>query len=75
MFKIGLLVYTYTYIHCVEFGDSQIFGGDKSGSLEFRQQNGTQGTVCDNDFDSNDALVACQQLGYDNGKENCYITE
>lgn len=34
MFKIGLFVYTYTYIHCVEFGDSQIFGGGKSGSLD-----------------------------------------
>lgn len=65
-----MYIHTYTYIHCVGFGDLQIFDGGECGSLEFRQNNGIWGTVCDNGFDVNATLVACQQLGYDNGSQN-----
>ena len=53
------------YIYCcVGYGDLQI---SNSGRLEFRQRNGAWGVVCSSGFDSNATLVACQQLGYDNG--------
>lgn len=53
---------------CVEYGDLQIFGSDTCRRLEFRQHNGIWGTVCDNGFDVNAALVAFRQLGYDRSK-------
>ena len=60
------------YIHCVGYGALHISGGGKSGRLEFKQNDSTWGIVCDSGFDSNASLVACTQLGYDNGT---YFTE
>ena len=55
-------------MYCVGYGDLQISNVHNSGGrLEFRQRNGTWGVVCSRGFDSNATLVACRQLGYDNG--------
>lgn len=62
-----LNLHSYVAIHCVEYGDLQIFGGSNSGRLEFRSHDGTWGAVCNKGFDENATLVACRQLGYVNG--------
>ena len=58
------LDYLYGYVGSVGFGDLRIAGGGRSGTLEFRQNNGTWGYVCNSGFDNNAARVACRQLGY-----------
>ncbi|XP_065916105.1 macrophage scavenger receptor types I and II-like [Dysidea avara] len=46
------------------YGDLRIYGGGDSGRLEFRLDNGTWGTVCNEGFDDDAGDVACIQLGY-----------
>ena len=55
------------YTCCVEYGDLQISNGSNSGRLEFRQHSGAWAVLCSSGFDANATLVACRQLGYDNG--------
>ena len=43
--------------------DIRIAGGGRSGRIEI-YKNGEWGTVCDDNFGSNDARVACRQLGF-----------
>ena len=57
------------YIYClyiyVVYGSLQTTVGDK---LEYRSfYSRSWGVVCSSGFDDNAALVACRQLGYDNG--------
>ena len=42
-------------------------GSFYSGRVEVRQPSGSWGTVCDDSFDDNDALVICKMLGYERG--------
>lgn len=58
------LNYLYGYVGTAEYGELRISGGVSSGTLEFRERDGTWGYVCSNGFDSRAASVACQQLGY-----------
>lgn len=52
------------YIVLVGFGNLRIYGGGDTGRLEFRLDNGTWGTVCNEGFDDQAGDVACAQLGY-----------
>lgn len=54
-------------MHCLEYGDLRIFGSSNAGRLEIRQHDGTWRAVCYSGFDANATLVACRQLGYDEG--------
>ena len=47
-------------------GDLQIFGGSDSGKLEFRLNN-TWVYVCGSGFNDDAVVVACRQLGYNDG--------
>ena len=56
----------------IGYGDLRISGGSNYGRLEFRQNNDTWGIVCRTGFNANAALVACKQLGYNNGHVEYY---
>ena len=58
---------TLIHICWIDYGDLQISGGGNFGRLEFKQQDGQWGTVCNQGFDDNAAGVACKQLGYGYG--------
>lgn len=47
--------------YTLNVGDLRLVGGSISGRLEIFHRN-TWGTICDDDFDSYDAKVACRQL-------------
>ena len=53
-----------SFVALVDYGDLRIYGGGDSGRLEFRLDNGTWGTVCNEGFDDDAGDVACIQLGY-----------
>ena len=70
-FKYIFYIYIYTHIHInlcgyIGYGDLRISGGSYSGKLEFRSNN-TWGYVCSSGFNDAAALVACRQLGYNDG--------
>lgn len=52
-------------VYTTEYADLQI--QKDHGILEFQLSNGTWGTICSNGFDSDAAVVACKQLGYNEG--------
>ena len=56
--------------HHTGYGDVRIQDGGSTGRLEFKQQDGTYGTVCSRGFDGHAANVACKQIGYDGGYYN-----
>ena len=46
------------------YGEVRIEGGGESGRLEFKDNGGEWGTVCDHGFDREAGDVACKQMGY-----------
>lgn len=54
-------------ISCGEDGDIRLFGGtsELNGRVEICYQN-IWGTICDDQWDDNDAMVVCRQLGHAN---------
>ena len=62
-------IYTVTVTRAVlsRDGDLRIGGNTPGEGLLEIYLNGIWGTVCDNGFDENDAIVACRQLGFSGG--------
>jgi len=54
----------YVFSPILGYGDVWITGGGNSGRLEFKDQSGTWGTVCDIGFSQRVGEVACRQLEY-----------
>lgn len=69
--RLPMIYVNFDVHHYVEYGDVRISGGGSYGRLEFRQSDGTWGTICNRGFNDKAAEVACNQLGYDGS--NYYI--